>query len=92
MQNVTDRCVCVCARACGCTLQCHQETKRWEVLGRDDIISLGWCLPRLPLDLWGWGGRGVYVCVCVGGGVLHFCITAPDSGGNSAVGDGLWVK
>lgn len=27
-----------------------RETKHWEVLRRDDIISLGWCLPCLSVD------------------------------------------
>lgn len=51
MQNATDRCVCVCVFVC---LRLHSAVpprdKALEVLRRDDIISLGWCLPRLSQD------------------------------------------
>lgn len=52
MKSVTDRCARVSLWVCGrcCTLQCRLRNKAPGALHRDDIISLGWCLPRLSQD------------------------------------------
>lgn len=73
--NVTDKCgirvhVCVFVCMCVCLCVCLRllsavplRDKALEVLGGDDIISLGWCLPRLSQD-WDAPRLGCIPTVC----------------------------